>query len=491
MAENKPTKKLSLFDVTNLVIGAIIGADIYVASSFGAGFLGPFSLVVWIVAGIIAIVIALCFAQCAMMLPKVGGPYAYATRAWGTFAGFIVGWSLWLAEWISLAVFPLAFTRYLMFFVPNLDVLSQSLVKVVFVTLLALTNIVGVRAAGRVNDALTLLKLAPLVFFVVAGLTWIIVNPTVAIANFSPFTPFGFVGFGSAVVLIFWAYAGFEISTIPADDVEQPNKTIPRAVVIGILVVTVFYLTTNVILFAVRNYSQLAIDTAPLAAASNSILSSNVVLALFGGLLVGIGALISVAGSDESGMIGTARLGYALSADGLFPKVFSKIHPKYKTPYTSVIIQSFTALVAALLAPLFGGLSLLISVSVFFLAIAYLATCASVFPLRKKNPVVNIIYSKRKIVIPVLGIVFSAYLITQCSLSQIAIGILLLAIGIPIYIKYSPKKELTEAKQALISDQNIFRRMYRQEHVFLAHLLHHLRKFFRRITGKNAETESP
>jgi APA family basic amino acid/polyamine antiporter len=491
MAENKPTKKLSLFDVTNLVIGAIIGADIYVASSFGAGFLGPFSLVVWIVAGIIAIVIALCFAQCAMMLPKVGGPYAYATRAWGTFAGFIVGWSLWLAEWISLAVFPLAFTRYSMFFVPNLDVLSQSIVKVVFVTLLALTNIVGVRAAGRVNDALTLLKLAPLVFFVIAGLTWIIVNPTVALANFSPFTPFGFAGFGSAVVLIFWAYAGFEISTIPADDVEQPNKTIPRAVVIGILVVTVFYLTTNVILFAVRNYSQLAIDTAPLAAASNSILSSNMALALFGGLLVGIGALISVAGSDESGMIGTARLGYALSADGLFPKVFSKIHPKYKTPYTSVIIQSITALLAALLAPLFGGLSLLISVSVFFLAIAYLATCASVFPLRKKNPVANIIYGKRKIVIPVLGIVFSAYLITQCSLSQIAIGILLLAIGIPIYIKYSPKKELTEAKQALISDQNILRRMYRQEHVFLAHLLHHLRKFFRRITGKNAETESP
>ena len=131
MSEPKPQRKLSLFDVTNLVIGAIIGADIYVASSFGAGFLGPFSLVVWVVAGLIAIVIALCFAQCVMLLPKVGGPYAYAKAAWGPFAGFIVGWSLWLAEWISLAVFPLAFTRYLMFFVPNLDFVTQSLVKVV------------------------------------------------------------------------------------------------------------------------------------------------------------------------------------------------------------------------------------------------------------------------------------------------------------------------------------------------------------------------
>ena len=105
--------ELTLFDVTNLVVGAIIGADIYVASAFGAKNLGPFSLVVWVFGGIIAIVIALCFAQCAALLPKVGGPYAYAKEAWGPFAGFIVGWSLWLAEWVSLAVFPVAFAQYL------------------------------------------------------------------------------------------------------------------------------------------------------------------------------------------------------------------------------------------------------------------------------------------------------------------------------------------------------------------------------------------
>ena len=202
------------------------------------------------------------------------------------------------------------------------------------------------------------------------------------------------------------------------------------------------------------------------------------------GLLVGIGALISVAGSDESEMIGTAKLGYALAADGLFPKIFAKIHTKFKTPYASVIIQSVTALAAALLAPLFGGLGLLISVSVFFLAIAYLAASAAVFPLRKKNPVPNAVYRKRSMVIPVPGIVFSVYLITQCGLSQIAIGIVLLAVGIPIYIKYSPKKELAEAKQALISEQNIFRRIYREEHVFLAHVIFHFGDYYRRFMRK-------
>jgi amino acid transporter len=133
------------------------------------------------------------------------------------------------------------------------------------------------------------------------------------------------------------------------------------------------------------------------------------------------------------------------------------------------------------LAPLFGGLGLLISVSVFFLAIAYLATSAAVFPLRKKNPIPNVVYGKRNMVIPVLGIVFSIYLITQCSLSQIAIGVILLLVGIPIYIKYSPKKELAEAKQALISEQNIFRRIYRQEHVFLAHVIFHIGDYYRRL----------
>ncbi len=467
----KSTKKLSLFDVTNLVIGAIVGADIYVASSFGASTLGPFSLVVWVIAGIIAIVIALCFAQCAALVPRVGGPYAYAKQAWGPFAGFTVGWSLWLAEWISLAVFPIAFTRYLMFFLPNLDVVSQTVVKALFIIFLAATNIIGVRAAGRTNDVLTIAKLAPLFFFAVAGIGWMVTNSSAAIANLEPIAPFGFANFGTALVLIFWAYAGFEISTIPAEEINEPRKTIPKAIILGIFIVTIFYLSTNIVLFGVRNWSGLAQDTAPLAAATNNMFSSQAALALVGGGLVGLGALISVAGSDESGMIGTSRLSFALAADGLFPRIFAKIHPKFKTPYASILIQSMTAFAAALI----GSLGLLISVSVFFLSVAYLASCASIFWLRRDVAPSNR-HPKRALIIPSLGIIFSIYLITQCSAYQIAIGALLLAVGVPIYIWYSPKKEMTELKKALQNPQITLRRMYMQEHVFLAHLLLHLKR---------------
>ena len=375
MSVTELKSKLTLFDVTNLVVGAIIGADIYVASAFGAGLLGPFSLVVWVIAGVIAIVIALCFAQCAALLPKVGGPYAYAHAAWGPFAGFIVGWTLWLAEWTSLAVFPVAFTRYFMFFIPNVDFLSQVALKSLFVIFLIITNIVGVKAAGRTNDVLTIVKLAPLVFFAGIGILYMLSNTSSAVANFSPFSPFGFGNFGFALVLIFWAYAGFEISTIPAGEIRDPARTIPRAIILGISIVTVFYLTTNIVLFGIRPYNLLSLDNAPLATATNTVLSSIPELAMIGGAIVGIGALISVAGSDESGMIGTSRLGYALAADGFFPRIFAKINPRFKTPYLGIIVQAIAALAAAIV----GQLDILIATSVFFLAFAYAATSASIF----------------------------------------------------------------------------------------------------------------
>ena len=471
MSEQSAAPKLTLFDVTNLVIGAIIGADIYVASSFGAAYLGPSSLIVWVAAGVIAIVIALCFAQCAAYLPRVGGPYAYAKDAWGPFPGFIVGWSLWLAEWISLAVFPVAFVRYLTFFQPSLDPLIQALVKVLFVAFLIVNNVLGVKAAGRTNDILTIIKLAPLILFVIIGAGYSLLNPATVTSNLTPFAPFGYTSFGLTLVLVFWAYAGFEISTIPADVVENPSKIIPRAIVLGMTIVTVFYLTTNTVLFAVRSSPQLATDLAPLATATVSILGTGSILAILGGLVVSVGALISVTGSDESGMIGTSRLGYALAVDGLFPKIFAKIHPKYKTPYLAIIVQAVTALIASLI----GNLGTLVAVSVFFLAVAYAATCASILSFRRRDPE-PVFHLRGGAILPIIGVVFSLYLITQCTTPQLEIGLVLLGVGVPMYVIFTPKKELTLLKEELLAPRAMQEERLMQSERFLAHALTHLRK---------------
>jgi len=136
-----------------------------------------------------------------------------------------------------------------------------------------------------------------------------------------------------------------------------------------------------------------------------------------------------------------------------------------------------------LVAAIVGNLGTLIATSVFFMAIAYVATSASIFSLRKKGVKAQF-HLIGGWLIPTLGVIFSLYLIMQCTLPQIALGLILLSLGIPIYIKYSPKKEIAELKQALLSRESILDRTYSQEERFLAHALRHIKRFYRRISGK-------
>src|SRR3989454_10200802 len=153
--------KLNTFDVTSLVVGSIIGADVYVATAIGARLVGPASLLVWVLAGAMAMVIALSFSYCVMILPKVGGPYAYVKAVAGPFPGFLIGWSLLLPEWFSLGGFPVAFTQYFVALDPAIDDLGKVLLKGLFIGIILVTKLIGVNAPGRVNDVLTIAKLSP------------------------------------------------------------------------------------------------------------------------------------------------------------------------------------------------------------------------------------------------------------------------------------------------------------------------------------------
>lgn len=121
-------RELSYFDLTSIVVGSIVGADIYIASALTAGLLGPSAILVWIVAGICATIIALVFAYCSYYVPNVGGPFAFVSEAFDDFYGFLTGWSIWIAELLALPVFAIAFTRYLQYFMP-LNFYQQLLIK--------------------------------------------------------------------------------------------------------------------------------------------------------------------------------------------------------------------------------------------------------------------------------------------------------------------------------------------------------------------------
>jgi amino acid transporter len=457
-------RDLTLFDLTNIVVGSIVGADIYVASALTAGLIGPFAIVVWVLAAVCATILALVFAYCGYHLPRVGGPFAYVSGAFDDFYGFLAGWSLWIAEILALPVFAIAFTQYLEYFLP-LSAPEEVLVKGIFLGTLTLVNIAGVKAAGRTNDVLTLVKLLPLLILVAVGLASFALDPGTFIGNYTPLAPLGFSGLGTSLVLIFWAYVGFEMGTYPAGEVKDPRRTIPRAIISGMLIVTLFYLCTNFVVFGTVSSQELARSPTPL------VLVGGALLGAAGAAFMTAGALVSVSGSDESGILGTARLSYAMAIDGLFPKVFAEVHPRFGTPYAALAIEGLIAFGLSL----FAGIRGLISFSVFCMAFSFLLTCLALTVLSRRSAV----RLRGQRILPWAGMAICLYLLVSTTAFDKIAGALVILAGIPVYIFYSPKTDIHHLKELFTSEEAIFMRRMARQRRFLANLL----RILHRILG--------
>lgn len=467
-------RTLTYFDMVAIVVGSIVGADIYVASSLTANLLGPAALLVWIAAGLAATVIALVFAYCAYYVPRVGGPFAFVSVAFDDFFGFLTGWSIWIAEVISLPVFAIAFIQYLQYFTGALTTPAQILIKATFIITLTTINIFGVKAAGRVNDILTIFKLLPLILLIIVGIVFIGMNPSTFVAHYIPFAPLGFSQFGTALVLIFWAYVGFEMGTFPSTEVINPRKTVPRAIITGMMIVMVFYLSTNFIVYSILPWQDLSRSTTPLITAI-----SMTVIGGAGVIIMGIGALLSVSGSNESGTLGTARLSYAMVIDGLFPKIFAKTHKRYKTPVGALVIQAILAFALATLSTLPN----LINFAVFNLAVAFLLTCLALIALRRTTTH----HLRGQHILPYIGIAICLFLIASTTPTNILIGLATILAGIPIYIYFSPKTDIHHLKDLFVSEEAVFTRSLSRKERFLAHFIDHLHRAYHRLRRKSPD----
>jgi len=347
-------------------------------------------------------------------------------------------------------------------------VLQGDIIKIVFVAVIAYINVRGTKAAGRVNDVLTIGKLSPLLLLIVAGFIYLVAHPGTAASNLTPFAPLGFSNFGPALIIIFWAYTGFELAVIPSGEVENPTKTLPKAMIVGMAIVTFFYIAIGFTALAVVNWTSLQFDPAPLATAGSVVLSYTPELAIIGGAILGLGALISITGFEESATLATARLSYAISLDGLFPRLFSRIHPRFGTPSNAIIIQSAIVLFAALI----GNLTQLIIFAAFNLAFVYLATCAAVLTLRGRQAASDRTYLERLTgpVIPVSGIILSVFLMYECGITTVAFGIVSILIGIPIYVFYAPRTEITTLKRDFYSTEAVLvRTVHSRLNLFRSH----------------------
>ncbi len=464
-------RDLSFFDLMNIVIGAIVGSDIYIVPGLVAGLIGPFAIAVWIFAGAISMVLATVFAYCSYYVPNVGGSFAYVSEAFDDFYGFIAGWSMSIAEIVALPVFAIVFTNYLEYFIP-LTFETRLLVRAVFIIVLVAINIFGVKAAGRLNDVLTLAKLTPLLLIIFLGVGSILLGPSPK-GNYSPLAPVGLNNFGTVLVLIFWAYAGFELGTLPASEVVNPKKNLPKAMITGMVIVIFFYVMTNVAVFGVVNYADLSKSAVPL------VLVSTALLGTVGAIITGVGALASVSGTDETEVLGTARLIYAMSSNGLLPRALGRVHPRFKTPHVAIIVEGVVALV---LMP-FSGISDLISFAVFNLGVCYLLVCLALSVLKKSGE--RGLYGQA--ILPWLGVGISLYLLYSTSLLDKAVGSILVLVGIPVYLYFSPRTDRHELKQFSASELSTFSYNLERENRSLARLVRLIMRLYRRVAHKKVE----
>ena len=387
------------------MVNIVIGGGIFGLPSTVAGILGGQSPDAYLIAAAGIGVIAASVAEVASRFQQAGGPYLYARTAFGRFLGLQTGWLLWLTRISAAAAVANVLIEYLSGFWPQANgPATRFAILTLLIGGLAAANIRGVKTGTWFSNFFTIAKLLPLLIFVVGGFLFIYVHgslvPPVAESH-----PVG--AWMNAVLLLIFAYGGFEAALIPAGEVKDPARDAPVALVAALVIVTTVYWLVQVVVIRVLPSS--AQTGRPLSAAA----------LVFGGsrmaTVISVGALLSTFGYFAANMIATPRTTFALAEQGDFPRWFGAIHPRYQTPYLSIV--AFAVLVWALaLLGTFRWNAALASSSRLFI---YGMTCAALPMLRKKFPGKEGFYLPGGIAFAALGIAFALVLLSRMGLAEL------------------------------------------------------------------------
>jgi len=339
----KLRRELTLYGLTMVAVGSSIGSGIFLTPSQIAGHLPSPALImlVWAVGGVIALTGALTFAELGSMFPQAGGVYVYLREAYGDLFGFLYGWAYLLVITSgAMAALAIAFAYYLGFIFPmsQTAIIAVALMVIVVVTAV---NVVRVRAGGMLANIFTGLKLLGIGGLVVVGLVW--GSPqTMRVEPAAASSSTGFVtAFGLALVGVLWSYGGFQHASYVAGEAIDAKRTVPRAMILGALIVAFVYLLTNL--------AYLFLLPVPEIAASGSVAADAVSTVIpFGGTLIALVIAISVFGTAGIFALSTPRIYYAMAEDGIFFRKLADVHPRFRTPANAILLQSAWAIVLLL-----------------------------------------------------------------------------------------------------------------------------------------------
>lgn len=417
--ETRMGKPLGFWACWSLTVGTMIGSGIFLLPAV----LAPYGLVAfggWVLTGAGSILLALVLGRLGSRTTRTGGVYVYALDAFGDFTGFLIAWGYWASYWIAIPAIAIAFAGYLTVFFPSLAAqpMMQALAALALIWTLILVAIRGVREAGLLQLAMTVLKLVPLLAIIVLG----------AVAgsahNLPAFNPTGaplLSALTASALVTMWAFSGFEAGVLPAGVVTDAERTIPRAVVIGTVTVTIIYLASTAAVMALVPPDVLAHSTSPFADAARA-------LGDWGPKFVAAGALVATAGALNGSVFVAGQLPMAVAIDGLAPRVLA-LRNCGGAPYVSLIVSgglSSLLLVANYTRGLIGAFTFLLMMSTLAVLVPLLVSVAAELRHSWRS-------ARGWVAVALLAGLYAIFATLGSGLEVVGWGIVLFAVGAPFY----------------------------------------------------------
>jgi basic amino acid/polyamine antiporter, APA family len=409
MKSNKPyetydlLRTMTLKDAVGVGLGAIIGAGIFVVTGVAAGVAGPAFIIGLLIAGCIAAFNGLSSAQLAAVYPHSGGTYEYGYRLLNPAMGFSAGWMFLLSKLAAGGVVAIGFGSYFHQLLPVAPPLTISIVAVVFLTA---ANYFGIKKAGAVNLVIVSITLLSLLYLLVSGI------PEVRMENFQPFAPFGISGIAESAALLFFAFTGYARIATLAEEVKDPKKTIPQAVIITIVSAIILYIAISLIAIGVIGTESMASNKSPLQTVSEALTTPGVQT------VVTIGASTAMLGVLLSQILGISRMMLAMGRRHDLMPAFQRVHERFRIPHLGILVTGGIILLLTVL----GNFDFILRSAAFTILLYYSITNIAAI----KQPEAEQIYGK---VVPVLGLIGCIVMAVSLPLGVIFTGFGLLAVG--------------------------------------------------------------
>ena len=413
------SRKMGFWAVTSLVAGSQIGTGIFLLPASMAPF-GAAGLSSWLITATGAMLLALIFARLCAQIPKTGGPHTFIEKAFGRSLGFFAAWTYWVISWLSTPMVVIAIVSYLSPLFGELHPLLNLAMQIGVLLFITGRNLRGVRSAGRVEFVFTLLKLLPLLLVPLAGLFFM------KGSHFVPFNPTAESTIGvmnAAALITLWGFIGVESATTPAESVENPKKTIPRAIVMGTLLVAIVYIFSSVVIMGVVPAETLAHSKAPFADAAQIIFGGNWYI------FISIAASIVCLGTLNAWVLTSGQIALGAAYDGHLPKFFT-VKNAHGAPKWGLIISSLGIIPVLALTmnhSLIERINFMIDVCVTAFLFIYALSVMSYLKLFWKNNAVGIALGAG-------ALIFCGWALYASGIKMVALASLVTLTGLPIYL---------------------------------------------------------